>query len=136
MIKVKKNLKPMIMVFFALLIMSSCISIPKTIKVEPLPSPSAYVERGMTYFQNKDFEKASAYFKKAIESDMHYIPAHSYLALSYAHLGKKEKAIQEFKKVVEIGPNTDDASSAQKWLKRLSKEPTAIVLSERGSHLD
>ena len=61
---------------------------------------------------------------------MRYQPAHSYLALSYAHLGKKEKAIQEFKKVVEINPSTTDATNAQKWLKRLCEEPTAIgVLS-------
>lgn len=129
--KANKNLKPSPIVFFlALLIIYSCAPFPKSHEIEDLPTPSAYVERGMTYFQKKDFEKATAYFGKAIESDVRYQPAYAYLALSYAHLGKKEKAIQEFKKVVEINPGTTDATNAQRWLKRLCEEPTAIgVLS-------
>ena len=113
-------------ILFAFFLISSCAPLPKMPEIETLPSPSAYVERGMPYFQKRDFERATLYFKKAIESDMRYQPAHSYLALSYAHSGKKEKAIQEFKKVVEINSSTTDATNAQKWLKRLSEEPTAI----------
>lgn len=119
-----------VILFIAVKFVSCTPTLTKKIITEPLYSPEAYTKEGLLHYQKRDFEQAIAYFKKAIESNMHYQPAHSYLALSYSYLGKKERAIQEFKKVVEIGPNTDDAISAQKWLKRLSEELTVIgVLS-------
>ena len=117
----------LVIVLFSLLF-PYCAPFPKTLDMDTLSSPSAYVKRGMTYFQNKDFERATAYFKKAIESDMRYQPAHSYLALSYAHLGEKEEAIEEFRKVVEISPNSTDGNNAKKWLKRLREKPTSIAV--------
>jgi len=127
MVNPNKHLIPsMLVIVLFILLFPYCAPFPKTPDIETLSSPSAYVKRGMTYFQNKDFERATAYFKKAIETDMRYQPAHSYLALSYAHLGEKEEAIEEFRKVVEISPNSTDGNNAQKWLKRLCENPTAI----------
>lgn len=127
MVNPNRHLIPSLLVIVLfILLFPCCAPFPMTPKIETLSSPSAYAEKGMTYFQNKDFERATAYFKKAIESDMRYQPAHSYLALSYAHLGEKEEAIEEFRKVVEINPKSTDGNNAKKWLKRLCENPTAI----------
>ena len=60
------NKQPAILpiIVFALFVITSCAPFPRGPEIEPLPSPSAYVEKGMTYFQNKDFERASAYLKR------------------------------------------------------------------------
>lgn len=100
----------------------------KTI-TKPLYSAEAYVKQGLLHYQNKEFEQASACFENAIEINRYYQPAHSYLAASLVHLGRKNESIQEFYKVIEIDPASTDGINAKKWLQRLASPTTVAVLT-------
>lgn len=107
---------------FVLLLASSCATI------KSLTSPREYVKEGLKYYNDTNYRQAARYFEKAIELDPTYQPAHSWLGASYAYLGRKDDAIREFGKVVEIDPGTKDALSASRWIESLQKPISIFIL--------
>lgn len=136
-----KILASFIILFSAVKFISCTPTPTKKIITEPLYFPEAYTKEGLLHYQKRDFEKAIAYFEKAIAINHYYQPAHSYLAASFAHLGRKQGAITEFHRVIEIDPASKEAMNAKKWLERLSNPTTVAVLSfksipKRASNLE
>ncbi len=127
----RRLLTCLIIFLIGLKFISCTISSTKKPVAEHLYSPEAYLKRGLLYYQNKDFDQASFCFAKAIEINRYYQPAHSYLAASLAHLGRKNEAIQEFYRVIEIDPDSTDAINAKKWLQRLADPITVAVLTAK-----
>jgi len=118
--------------FIGLMFVSCATTRPKKIITGSLYSPDAYVKQGLVHYQNRGFERAVAYFKKAVELNQYHQVAHSYLGASFAHLGRKDEAIDEFYKVIEIDANSMAAGNAKGWLKRLTSPPILAVLSVKG----
>ena len=118
--------------FIGLMFVSCATTPPKKIIAGSLYSPDAYVKQGLVHYQNREFEQAVVYFEKAVELNRYHQPAHSYLGASFAHLGRKDEAIDEFYKVIEIDANSKAAGNAKKWLERLTRPPILGVLTVKG----
>ncbi|MEM9025212.1 MAG: tetratricopeptide repeat protein, partial [Bacteroidota bacterium] len=52
------------------------------------------------YAENRDFENAEKYYKKAIKNDPKYVEAYDNLALVYRRMGNMEQAIEYYKKSI------------------------------------
>jgi len=64
------------------------------------------LDKGITYYQNKDdYKKAAEQFEKAFQLDPTYSQAASYLGLTYNALFDEDKAQQYYKKAIEIDPD-------------------------------
>ena len=107
---------------FVLLLASSCAT------TKSFTSPTECVKEGLKYYNNENYEQAARYFEQAIDLDPTYQPAHSWLGASYAYLGRKDDAIREFGKVVEIDSGTKDALSASRWIESLQKPISIFIL--------
>lgn len=87
------------------------------IVTDTFSSAKDYVKKGYSYYINSELMKAAAYFYKAITIDDNYQLAHLWLGTAYDDLGSKEKAIQEFRKTIEINSLTKEADLAKKKIK-------------------
>ena len=64
------------------------------------------LDKGITYYQNKDdYKKAAEQFEKAFQLDPTYSQAAYYLGLTYNALFDEDKAQQYYKKAIEIDPD-------------------------------
>jgi outer membrane protein OmpA-like peptidoglycan-associated protein/tetratricopeptide (TPR) repeat protein len=61
-------------------------------------------EKGLEYFQNQNDEKAMEELNKAVEKDPLFIEPHLLLAEIFEHKKEPLKAIDEYKKALEINP--------------------------------
>ena len=82
-------------------------------------SPRDYTRKGINYYNKKDYLRAGAYFFKAITIDSEYQPAYLWLGMAYKHMSKYEKALQMFKKTIQIAPDTQEAYIAKKQINKL-----------------
>ena len=87
------------------------------IVTDTFSSAKDYVKKGYSYYINSELMKAAAYFYKAITIDDNYQLAHLWLGTAYDDLGSKEKAIQKFRKTIEINSLTKEADLAKKKIK-------------------
>jgi tetratricopeptide (TPR) repeat protein len=70
------------------------------------------LDKGITYYQNKDdYKKAAEQFEKAFQLDPTYSQAAYYLGLTYNALFDEDKAQQYYKKAIEIDPDFLEAHS-------------------------
>ncbi len=67
----------------------------KAVAVDPGCS-EAYLQLGVLEATRRDFNKAIAYYNKAIEANPQMSEAHYRLAVAYDRVGEKEKAQQQF----------------------------------------
>ena len=83
----------------------------------------ALLERGIDQYKGADFHRAAQTLEEAIRSgidnDLDRIQAFQYLGFCYAVLGEKEKAIQEYTKILDINRVT-----LHKMLKRYDMQRT------------
>ncbi|QQG45055.1 MAG: tetratricopeptide repeat protein [Candidatus Sungiibacteriota bacterium] len=63
---------------------------------------------GLLYYQNNDFDRAEAEFKRALSLNQDYSNARYFLGLIYARRGNKEAAIKEFERVLTFNPNNQE----------------------------
>jgi len=82
-------------------------SFKKAIELDP-KCFRAYVAMGMRYrdvpWPMRNYKKAEEYLKKAIEIEPKYINSYLELGILYEAWNKKDKAIEMFKKVIEMPP--------------------------------
>jgi len=68
-----------------------------------------YVETGIDYFEQREFQKAIVEWKKALE----YIPedadVHNFLGIAFHRVGHLDSSIAEYKKAVALDPNYHQA---------------------------
>jgi tetratricopeptide (TPR) repeat protein len=74
---------------------------------------------GTSYLKLKDYEKAETAFNNALKIDGNSYKAHYGLAGAYFNQGKKDLALLEFKKVIELAPHTIEGKYSQEMLNRL-----------------
>lgn len=65
-------------------------------------SPANWVNLGWVYFQQGQYNQALAQYKKAMDLDPNYYPAHYNLGLAYMQVKKYDLAAESLKKAVSI----------------------------------
>jgi len=78
----------------------------KTIEVNP-ENERAYIELGLRYRNQGEYDKAEEMFKRAIEINPGNEKTYSELGLCYRHQGRHDKAKEMFKKIIEINPGNE-----------------------------
>jgi len=63
-----------------------------------------YTNRGVTYGESGQYQKAISYFTKAIELNPKYAETYCNLGKAYAGLGQYPKAISDYTKAIELNP--------------------------------
>jgi tetratricopeptide (TPR) repeat protein len=80
---------------------------------------------GDYYFRRKRYRAALSRYQEAAELDPHYAPAFLGLGRVYEKIGLQEKALENYRKHLDLLPSTKDAEQAtevHKAIKRLEKK--------------
>ncbi len=78
---------------------------------------------GHAYFLTGQPEEAILVFRRALSRNPNFHPAHFYLAIIYAELGRKEEAVAEWAEFTEKNPQT----SLETWRQRLPYKDQAVL---------
>jgi TolA-binding protein len=78
-----------------------------------------HYEEGLRLKQAGRHREAAAHLRAATDTDPHYVEAHWALAWALIELGDRAEAADEFRKVIELAPDSEKAHEAQKALQRL-----------------
>ncbi|WP_447641519.1 MULTISPECIES: tetratricopeptide repeat protein [Chitinophagaceae] len=79
----------------------------------------AYIEKGIVYFDHKNYAQALNVFRFASQVNQLYADAYYYMARSYEMMGQKDSAILRFKQAYSLD---NSVVEAQEGLKRLGSE--------------
>jgi len=75
-----------------------------------------YLTLGTSYLKLEDYEKAEIAFNNALKIDKNSLKAHYDLAVVYSKQGKKDSALLEFQKVIELAPHSIEGKYSQEML--------------------
>jgi tetratricopeptide (TPR) repeat protein len=90
----------------------------KALELDP-NNPDVLTDQGVMYSETTQYEKAMANFQKAHAIDPTHLPSLLNLGLLYAqYLKDSDKAIETWKRVIEIAPTTLQAAKAQAYIER------------------
>ena len=78
----------------------------------------AYIEKGMAYFDAKQYDNALAVFQMASTVNNLYADAYYYQARCYEMLNKKDSAVLRFKQSLQLDPASDEARMHLKALEK------------------
>jgi len=81
----------------------------------------AYCKVGLILQEKGYYEKAGAFFRKALEISPDFILARLYLGMTYAMMNKTYEAVTELKAVLKQEPHSESAKMAQKILEQIKK---------------
>ena len=76
----------------------------------------AYIEKGLLYFDAKQYDKALEIFQMASTVNNLYADAYYYQARCYEMMNKKDSAVLNFKQALQIDPTMKEASNHLKQL--------------------
>ena len=79
----------------------------------------AYVNRGIAYAVQKNWDTAIADFTQAIKLKPDLAVAYLLRGTAYADTGEREKAIADLEKALELGLNPNQKQQAEALLKKL-----------------
>jgi len=91
----------------------------KKIQLDSLAA-GAYLNRALARIQLKKYQEAVSDLEKGVKLRPDHMQGHLWLAQVYAFLGMKQKAKEEFKKVLKLDPKNKEA---KKGLDELNKPP-------------
>ena len=80
--------------------------------------PKFYYAQALEFYKEQDYVNAKPKFQKAVELDPEYINAFFYLALAEKNTDNEDAMIENFKKIIEIGPATN--STVKKTIQTLA----------------
>jgi tetratricopeptide (TPR) repeat protein len=92
----------------------------EALKMDPKDS-RALTKMGIVYYSEKDVAKAVYYFTRAIQSDPKCVEARYNLGLAFAEAGLLSEAEAEWRKILEIAPDSETADQARMALERVSR---------------
>lgn len=76
----------------------------------------AYIEKGIVYFDHKDYPKALEVFRFASQVNHLYADAYYYMGRSYEMMGQKDSAVLRFKQSYSLDNSVVEAQDALKRL--------------------
>ena len=83
--------------------------------------PSLYVDLGNTYLKLGRYEPAETAFMDALKIDSNIVSAHYGLSGAYLRQNKIEEGLFELKKVVELGPESEEAKYARDAIQKIEQ---------------
>jgi len=78
----------------------------------------AYIEKGLVYFDAKQYDKALSVFQFASTVNNLYADAYYYMARCYEMINKKDSAVLRFKQSLQLDPTLDEARTHLKQLEQ------------------
>jgi len=85
----------------------------KAIQLNPFPPVHYFHWLGRAYFMTAQYEQAIATWKRALQINHNYLPAHTFLAACYISLGRNREASEAVAEVLRIDPAFSIESYAQ-----------------------
>jgi len=85
----------------------------KSIRLDPVPDIFKIFILGRAQFMIGHYDKSIAAWKKALQKNSDYFPAHAFLAACYSSLGRDAEATAEAKEVLRINPKFNVESHAK-----------------------
>jgi TolB-like protein/Tfp pilus assembly protein PilF len=76
----------------------------KSIRQDPIPLLTSFHWLGRAYFMTGQYDDAILTFKKLLDRNPNYLPAHAFLAASYSSLGREVEATAAVKEVLRVNP--------------------------------
>jgi adenylate cyclase len=95
----------------------------KSLRLDPLGSPSAFVELGLALRLTGRFEQAVPEFKKALQRAPDHFLAHLGLLVTYSMVGREQEARAEAAEVLRINPKF----SVDSFAKRLTYKDQSVI---------
>ena len=95
-------------------------SYSKALELDPI-NPYLFLQRGIVYYQKKDYKNAKTDLEQATTLKSDYPDALYFLGLTYGELNQKDKAIDAFSKILKIisSDQKDQIQNIQKILDNL-----------------
>jgi len=87
--------------------------IKKSIRLNPFPHIGYYWSLGRAYFMMGQYHDAIVALRKAVQMNLDFLPAHTYLAACYSSLGRDAEAVAAAKEVLRINPKFNVESYAK-----------------------
>jgi len=91
----------------------SVLYIEKSIRLDPIPDIFKFFILGRAYFMIGQYDKSIVTWKKVLQRNPDYLPAHAFLAACYSSLGRDVEAAAEAKEVLRIDPKFSVESHAK-----------------------
>jgi adenylate cyclase len=85
----------------------------KSIRLDPIPAVFHFLVLGRAYFMVGQYDESIVIWKKALQRDSDYLPAHAFLAACYSSLGRDVEAAAEAKEVIRVDPKFNVESHAK-----------------------
>lgn len=89
------------------------------LNAERLTDPGVFYNVGILLFKNGQIDMAIEYLTRCITLDPNYVKGYYQLALANLNKGDMEEAKKNFQKVIELAPESEDASLARKLLEQI-----------------
>ena len=77
--------------------------------------------KGRSAYNQKDYEKAERYFRRAVEEDSGYALACTYLGHTLYKQGLAQKAVEWWQRAIDVDPRSEAAAKAQKKIQHIAK---------------
>lgn len=110
---------------------------PRPAPEEPSPyqPPAAWksVEIGNFYLRKKDYPGALSRYQEAVKTDPHYPGGYLGMGKVYDKLGFKEKALDAYRKYLDLLPSAKDALEAKDVQKAVARLEKALASARKSS---
>ncbi len=81
-----------------------------------------YSDLGKLYLQSRKYSDAEVAFRNALKIDNKKVDSHLGLAVALLNQNKKEEALKELDKVIELAPDSQEAEQARDLLQQIARE--------------
>ena len=120
------------MALIVLLAMTACVSTGNNIDKSKMSE--GYFQKGLAYFQDKNYELASVEFHRSLQTDNSYKLSYYYLGVISDMQGKLDDAIKSYKEAISIDDDFSEAYNAlgavyskqQKWTEAIKNYQKAL----------
>src|SRR5213593_3192929 len=98
-------IRPLVQIVLISLLLNICIASLIGQETKSVAQPNSFIEKGLGYFKNRDFERAVVEFRQAIQLEPNNAYAQYCLGLSYANLKQWTEAVGPLRKALSLEPH-------------------------------
>lgn len=83
-------------------------------------------KKGRSAYNDGNFESAADYFHQAIETDIRYAYAYTYLGHTYYKLNRLDDALHYWRQATEVDPNSEAAEKARRKIAMAEEQKKSV----------